>query len=384
LLPNARVRPNLHILANTVVKLINFDNNRRAVSVIIDRSGVESLVGVRKEVIVSAGAINSAKLLMLSGIGPKDHLQELNIPVVADLPVGLNFHDNPIVFGVHFTINSTKESKELTEKDLTEFFMDGSGTLTNAYKPVLRVTINSTSDAQIFVSLGSISDFDNEDIAEKVMNLRKDVWTQFYKPYSNETTLTFTPLLSRPKSRGFVRLRSQNFNDEPIVNPNCFANSIDLKVMVEAMKLSLKLGETNTFVNAFETKSFSSILPNCTSNQNSYEYLECVAKSLTSTYSHTAGTCRMGSVNDSVVSSQLRVHLIDNLRVIDASVVPQSTSGALYATTVMIGERGAKFILDYYSINNSNSINSSYIYINFIIFQILFSLLYILIDAINS
>jgi len=126
--------------------------------------------------------------------------------------------------------------------------------------------------------------------------------------------------------------------------------------MIEGMKLAFHLGNTQEFKQKFESKPFTSTVPGCpsqlfsTSTMISDEYLECVAKTLTNTFTHAAGTCRMGSIDDanSVVSSKLKLHGINGLRVVDSSIVPQSTSGALYATTLMIGERGAQFILDDY------------------------------------
>ncbi len=358
-----------------MVTKINFDNNKKAVSVSILKSGKETIVKARKEIVLSAGAINSAKLLMLSGVGPKDHLNELNIPVMVDLPVGHNFHDNPITFGVHFTVNSTKKSPEILQKDITEFFLNGSGSLTQFEKSVLRLSTNyavnnSWPDIQIFVDTGSLADFKSPEIAEKVLNIKQDIWQQFYRPYSGQSTITFIPLLSRPQSRGKIRLKSKNFSDDPIVDPNYFSNKIDLKILVEGMKIAYNLGQTKPFTDTFGAKPFQTQVPNCPSNSLSSsslpyipsdEYLECVAKTLTNTYTHAAGSVRMGSISDkqSVVSSELKIHGIHGLRVIDASVVPQSTSGALYATALMIGERGVQFVLnDYYLLSESQTSNS--------------------------
>src|SRR6185437_15331580 len=92
-------RPNLHIMANTLVTKINFNDNLRAISVNTYRDNKHTTIRAAKEIIISAGALNTPKLLMLSGVGPKQHLNEHRIPVLVDLPVGHNFHDNPITFG---------------------------------------------------------------------------------------------------------------------------------------------------------------------------------------------------------------------------------------------------------------------------------------------
>jgi len=371
----AKNRTNLHILANAMVTKINFDDNKRAVSVSIIKSNKQTTVRARKEIILSAGAINSAKLLMLSGIGPKSHLNEFNIPVIADLPVGHNFHDNPVTFGVHFTVNTTKKSTELLQRDVTEFFLNGTGPLSQFEKSVLRLSTNisidkSWPDIQIFVDTGSLADFPNSEVAEKALNLKQDIWQKFYGPYSGQSTITFIPLLNRPQSRGRIKLKSNDISDDPIVDPNYFSDDNDLKSIVEGIKIALRLGQTKPFTDTFEAKPFATQLPNCKSfslsSKTPYlpsdQYLECMAKTLTNTFAHAAGSCRMGFINDtqSVVSSQLKVHGIRGLRVIDASVVPQSTSGALYATALMIGERGAQFVLKDYQISESLSSKSCY------------------------
>jgi choline dehydrogenase-like flavoprotein len=392
---------------------INFDNNKRAVSVTILKSGKVFTVKAQKEIILSAGAINSAKLLMLSGIGPKDHLKELNIPLVVDLPVGHNFHDQPMTFGVHFTINETQKSNELLQKDITEFFLNGTGVLAQFEKAVLRTstkyeTNKSWPDIQVFANPGSFADFQTAESAENALNIKQNIWQKFYKPYSGQSTISFVSLLSRPQSRGRIKLKSNNIRDDPIIDPNYFSNSIDLKTLVEGMKLGYILGQTKAFVDTFRAKPFRTQVPNCpsisfnsyssfslpsyssfypssassssssysysssyfysssysfSSSSSSYsshsssssapfipsdEYLECVAKTLTNTFNHAAGTARMGSKNDkkAVVSSELKVHGIHGLRVIDASVCPQATSGGLYATVLAIAEKGVHYILN--------------------------------------
>ena len=116
-------RENLHILSNSYVSQILFENNT-AIGVSFIRNWHNFAVYAKQEVIISAGTINSAKLLMLSGIGPKDHLESLKIPVIADLPVGHNFQDHIGVFGIHFTVNSSIE-EPLTSSSLNQYFTYG-------------------------------------------------------------------------------------------------------------------------------------------------------------------------------------------------------------------------------------------------------------------
>ena len=120
--PNLDKRPNLHIAANSYVSQILIENNT-AVGVNFVSNWHNYAVYARQEVIVSAGTINSAKLLMLSGIGPKEHLEQLNISVVADLPVGLNFHDHIGSYGLHFITNTSME--EVTTFSLNQYLNSG-------------------------------------------------------------------------------------------------------------------------------------------------------------------------------------------------------------------------------------------------------------------
>ncbi len=121
--PNIQ-RENLHILANSLVSKILFDENNTAIGVNFIRNWQKYAVYAKEEIILSAGAINSPKLLMLSGIGPKKHLEELNIPVISDLPVGHNFHDHAGSYGVHFTINASVD-EQLTVQSLNQYFTSG-------------------------------------------------------------------------------------------------------------------------------------------------------------------------------------------------------------------------------------------------------------------
>ncbi|CAG2111790.1 unnamed protein product, partial [Medioppia subpectinata] len=359
-------RPNLHIMANTLVTKINFDDNRTAVSVDIYRDGQHSTVKANQEIIVSAGAVNTPKLLMLSGVGPGAHLKSLGIPVVADLPVGDNLHDNPIAFGIHFTLNTSKESAEVLESDVSEYFLEGKGRLSRFEKSVLRMRTSAAADqrpdVQIFADTGSLADIPDAQSAHQSLNLKPDVWHEFYWPFAGRSTVTFVPLLSRPLSRGTVRLASARFADQPVVDPNYYDNPRDIRSMVEGMKVGWSLGQTQAFVRTFDAKPFHIPVPGCQSHWPSESslfeatftpsdvYFECVAKTLTNSYTHLSGTCRMGAESDpkAVVDPRLRVVGVGRLRVVDASVAPQSPSGALYAGALMIAEMGSQFILNDY------------------------------------
>lgn len=204
----------------------------------------------------------------------------------------------------------------------------------------------------------------NGKISETRLGIRKDIWKQFYAPYSNFQQFTIWPIILRPKSRGWIRLKSSNAMDAPLINPNYFSETMDLVLLIDAMKEAYRIASSNPlkYINA---RPFITLVPGCEfygQQNNSLEekeenepifselYLQCVARSLTTSVGDYVGTCRMGPENDSksVVNPKLEVIGVKGLRVIDASVIPEIPSANINAIAVMIGERGAQLIKNYY------------------------------------
>lgn len=150
----------------------------------------------------------------------------------------------------------------------------------------------------------------------------------------------------RPKSRGYIKLRSVNPYDHPIIDPKYFTHPEDIHVMVEGMKLCIAIGISPPF-RKYGSQLFRTKFPGCESYPFlSDEYLACVARSYTATIYHPAGTCKMGSAWDptAVVDPRLRVLGVRGLRVVDASIMPTIVSGNTNAPVIMIAERAADFI----------------------------------------
>ncbi len=176
--------------------------------------------------------------------------------------------------------------------------------------------------------------------------MTKQFFKQVYKPYFGRDTFSIYPTLLRPKSRGWIRLRSTNPYESPIIEPNFFADDHDMKVLMEGMKIALEVGNSPAF-KRYDAKLFQTIYPGCEPfPQYSDEYLRCVIKVYTTTIWHPVGTCKMGSKHDSsaVVDPQLRVKGVKGLRVVDASIIPTSISGNTNAPTVAIAEKVADYI----------------------------------------
>ncbi len=174
-----------------------------------------------------------------------------------------------------------------------------------------------------------------------IQGVKLDLWEQVFKPYVGLHTFTIYPTLMHPKSKGWIRLKSSDPYEPPLIEPNFFDDEQDLKVLVEGMKMSYKLGFTPAF-QKYGAQPFSTLYPGCESFRiYSDEYFECVIKVYTTTIWHPCGTCKMGAYHDlsAVVDPQLRVKGVKGLRVVDASIMPNVITGNLNAPTVAIAEK---------------------------------------------
>lgn len=322
-----RRRKNLHILRNAIVSKINTNGNI-AIGVDYYKKGNKYTVLARKEVILSAGAINSPKLLMLSGIGPMDELKKHKIEVLANLPVGQKLADHlfvPIYFQINQNITITP-SMWKTNDSIESYVVDKDGPLTTIGAEALTFVnvFNSSESPNLQIILMSNDDSDNT-------------------PY-------FTFLLSNvnPQSEGSVRLKSNDWRDPPVIDPNYFSKEIDFKVFEEGFKLSLQYIKTPS-MKKLSPKLFINLYPDCKSpsdNEVNANFVKCIIHHYSSSIFHPVATAKMGTDSDknSVVTPDLLVKGFTNIRVIDASVMPTITRGNTNAPTIMIAEKGADII----------------------------------------
>ncbi|KAJ8945740.1 hypothetical protein NQ318_012062 [Aromia moschata] len=304
----------------------------------------------RKEVILSAGAINSPVLLMLSGVGPTDHLQEHGIEVIKDLAVGFNLHDHVTIDGPVFEVTnltSTLVSEEERARE-TYFYRDTrSGPLASI----------GTLQGNAFVQTRYENEFGRPDIqysveGANVQNFFTDpvlTYNTAVLPLSFYNGMMVRPILLNPASRGRILLNDTDpVFGAPLIFANTFTQDIDLLRMVEGIKQALTLEDTESF-QRLGIRLVRQPLPACEHLAfGSDDYWACIAMSYTTTIFHPVGTCKMGPPTDvaAVVDPRLRVYGIRNLRVIDASIMPRIVRGNTNAPVIMIGELGSDFIKD--------------------------------------
>ncbi|XP_067130634.1 glucose dehydrogenase [FAD, quinone]-like [Centruroides vittatus] len=352
-LRSAAGRPNLKIITKAFVTEILINSEKVATGVKFHYKNESRIVKVRKEIIISAGAINTPQLLMLSGIGPAEQLKSLAIPVVADLPVGHNLQDHIVAEVLFFSVNKTIE-KTISEDDYLKFLINGTGPLATFKNALGMAYINSPlrslqddwPDVQLLFTNSRISTKKDGLKMKQALGLTDEVYKNVFDHYESIPNFMVSVALLRPYSRGYVTIKSKNPYEAPIINPRYLSHPKDIEMLVNGMKFAIKLSRTPALVK-LKASLFSTIVPRCESFPHySDPYLACAARVLSNTQNNPVGTCKMASRNDStgVVDPELRVKGIKKLRVADASIMPTIPSGNTDVISVMIAEKASELI----------------------------------------
>jgi choline dehydrogenase-like flavoprotein len=353
-------RKNLEILTESYVTKIVINNEDRSVTgVEFSHNKRKYFVEITKEVILSAGAFGSPQILMLSGIGPKEHLEELGIQVFKDLQVGSTLRDNTAFYGINFGTNYTEPVKPL--RDYVNEYLKGMGPLTvpGSNQGVGFYESSYTNGTGIpDIELMLIPANATSELSQRSFGLTDETYEDLWKYINVPQTFIIYVIGLHMQSVGTVRLKSKNPYDYPLINPNFLSDpeNRDINTLYEGIQLVLKLAETNAF-KSMNAKLQGGPLRACKKyTYLSKEYWYCALRQLTVNLYHPLGTCPMGTdpQKGAVVNSELKVFGIKNLRVADASVFPLALAGHPNAPTVMVGEQ----LGDLIKVNYTEEINS--------------------------
>ena len=346
---------------------------------------------------------------MLSGVGPKEHLQSLNIDVIEDLPVGYNLQDHVSMSALTFLVN---ESVTIIEPRLAsnlvntlDYFVKGTGPLTvpggaeclafvdtkqdypERYLPIdkhplrdekdtkgytynqvssppnvssivvnknyLKSFLNSTSDRtretkvpdiELVLGISALTG-DISGSYRGLLGLSDEFYREVFTGYEGFDAFSIVPILLQPKSRGRVTLKTSNPHHRPIFDINYYDHEDDLRTIVRGIKKAIDVASTRAF-KRYNATLLPVAFPGCKRvSFGSDPYWSCVARHVSTTLGHFAGTCKMGTrKNSGVVDHRLRVHGINGLRVVDASIIPTLIAGHTNAPAYMIAEKAADMI----------------------------------------
>ncbi len=320
----AMSRSNLGVVTNAQVDRIEMDGTR-VTGVTFTRHGRTETVRAYREVILSAGAINSPQILMRNGIGPAAHLRDVGVDVRHDLPgVGQNLQDHPFLT-MMWEVNDPRTLFGAEHpKYLAQWLLRRTGPLTStaAEATAFVRTRPGLPAADIQFHIAAVY-FENHGAAE-------------YEGHA----CGYAPTLIAPKSRGSIELRSADPLDKPRILTNSLSDPDDVASMVAGMRM----GQAMMDAEPMRSKVVKRIHPSPGQMEGSDEDVEDALRERMELVYHPVGTCRMGTDEDAVVDPELRVHGLTGLRVVDASVMPVIPGGNTNAPTIMVAERAADLI----------------------------------------
>jgi choline dehydrogenase-like flavoprotein len=311
----AAKRTNLHIFTDALVTRLQFDGTL-ATGVSVLRGGTEQTLRAEREIILSAGAFGSPQILMLSGIGPADHLAELGVTPRVDLPVGENLQDHPVVFLSYFTDEST-------------LFGVGSDTDVALYQTQRGPMSSNIGEGGGFMMTRSGLDAPDVQLIASPMMVADEALSA---PFDD--AFGIGPCVLKPTSRGRICLRSMRPDAKPRIFCNFLSTPEDRETMVAGVRIALEITKQPSLAAVIRS---THLAPDSDTDEDIWSYVQQHA----ATIYHPTSTCAIGAV----VDPTLKVFGTSGLRVVDASVMPSVVRGNTNATVIAIAERAADLML---------------------------------------
>ena len=330
----ARRHGNLDLLSQTLAARIVIEGGR-ACGVEIVRDGVREMIRAAREVILCGGAVNSPQLLMLSGIGPADHLSQLGIPVVVDMPqVGRNLANHPCYSLRYACSQPVTAYKYLSPRAALgiglRYALLRGGALGESY---IATGGYMRSDPALAVS-------DTIVVMAPALVTRGGVGWRLGDLFPERHGFTIMVGAGRPLSRGHILLRSSDPTAHPRIFPEYFSEPEDLRALARSVRHMREMMRGPAIRDLIEAE----LVPGSIANEQAA--IEEDIRARAATFFHPSGTCRMGSDPIAVVDPRLRVNGIEGLRVADASIMPAALNACTHAPTIMIGEKAAAMIAE--------------------------------------
>lgn len=346
-------RPNLHCLTHHQAAKVLFDETGK-VAVAVEFIGGLA-IRAHVEVVLCAGAVGTPQILMLSGVGPRAHLESKGIAVVRDLPgVGRNLKDHVMVSQVH-KLKDSCVSRFSPDKvvnvvpELVQWGLFNTGLLSmswvqstaffNASSPLQAKTDANALQIHVIPFVGS-----DEELTKRIMGFDRQTHAMHSQNSMPTYSMTFLPSLLQPKSMGWIELSSSRPEDHPIIEPNYLSHPDDLAVLLEGWKYAMRVGQSKAMSDVIEGVFVddSVAVNGLTADCDEYA-LHKIKRDLVTIY-HPCCTCKMGPDSDPLAvldPRSLKVKSFANLRVVDCSAFPDIPAANTNLPAIMIGERAA-------------------------------------------